>query len=130
MSGTALLRLCAVALSGTFCALVLRKQTPELALVLALVTGALLLERSRYALEQVVLFLEELARLAGLSREILDPLVRTVGIAILVRLAAQLCRDGGMGSAAVFLELSGSAAALVLAIPLMRAVLDLVEALL
>ncbi|MCC8182019.1 MAG: stage III sporulation AC/AD family protein, partial [Clostridiales bacterium] len=116
--------------AGTFCALVLRRQTPELALALALVTGALLLWRSREALETVLSLFKELADLAGLSQEMLSPLVKTVGIALLVRIASQLCRDGGMGSGAAFLELAGSLAALVTVAPLLRAVLDLVEELL
>lgn len=124
------LQLGAIAVTGTICALTVRRQTPEVALVLALVTVGILLYRSREALEQAIAFIGELAELAGLSQEILGPLVKTVGISILIRLASQLCRDGGMGSVAAFLELAGSLAALVVALPLLRAVLELMEALL
>ncbi|MCD7945554.1 MAG: stage III sporulation AC/AD family protein [Clostridiales bacterium] len=130
MSGGEILQLGAIAVAGTFCALTLRRQTPELALVLALVTGGLLLWRSREALESVLSLFEELADLVGLSQEMLTPLIKTVGIALLVRIASQLCRDGGMGTVAVFLELAGSLTALVTVTPLLRAVLDLVGELL
>ena len=130
MTGPAVWQLAAIAVVGTLCALTLRRQTPELALVLAIVTAGLLLYRSREALGQAVALLQELAQLAGLTDELLSPLIRTVGIAILVRLAAQLCRDGGMSSAALLLELGGSLAALVVATPLLRAVLELLEELL
>ncbi|MCC8128871.1 MAG: stage III sporulation AC/AD family protein [Clostridiales bacterium] len=130
MSGGEIFQLGAIAVAGTFCALVLRRQTPELALVLALVTGALLLWRSREALETVLSLFKELADLAGLSQEIVIPLIKTVGIALLVRIASQLCRDGGMGTGAAFLELAGSLAALVTVAPLLRAVLELVGELL
>lgn len=130
MTGPAVCQLAAIAVAGTLCALTLRRQTPELALVLAIVTAGLLLYRSREALGQAVALLQELAQLAGLTDELLSPLIRTVGIAILVRLAAQLCRDGGMSSAALLLELGGSLAALVVATPLLRAVLELLEELL
>ena len=130
MTGPAVWQLAAIAVAGTLCALTLRRQTPELALVLAIVTAGLLLYRSREALGQAVALLQEMAQLAGLTDELLSPLIRTVGIAILVRLAAQLCRDGGMSSAALLLELGGSLAALVVATPLLRAVLELLEELL
>lgn len=130
MTGPAVWQLAAIAVAGTLCALTLRRQTPELALVLAIVTAGLLLYRSREALGQAVALLQELSQLAGLTDELLSPLIRTVGIAILVRLAAQLCRDGGMSSAALLLELGGSLAALVVATPLLRAVLELLEELL
>lgn len=130
MSGGVVLQLGAIAVAGTLCGLALRKQTPELALILALVTGGLLLYRSQEALRGVLALVRDLADLAGLSQEILDPLVKTVGISILIRLASQVCRDGGMGSVATFLELAGSLAALVTVTPLLRAVLDLVGGLL
>ena len=130
MNGTAVLALGAIAVTGTFCALVLRKQTPELALLLALVAGCLLLWQCREWLASVLQLLDRPAELAGLSEEIVTPLIKTVGISILVRIAAQICRDGGMGSIAAALELAGSLAALVTVMPLLWAVLELVGSLL
>lgn len=130
MSGTLVLQLGAIGVAGTLCALTIRRQTPELALVLALVTGGLILYASREALSQAVALLEQMASVAGLSEELLTPLVKTVGISILIRLSSQLCRDGGMDSVAAFLELAGSLAALAVATPLLRAVLELLEELL
>ena len=130
MSGTAVVSLGAIAVAGTCCALVLRRQTPEFALLLALVTGGLLLWRCRDWLTSVLELLDELSELAGLSPEIVEPLIKTVGISILVRIASQICRDGGMGSVAAVLELSGSLAALITVTPLLRAVLELVGSLL
>lgn len=130
MSGTLVLQLGAIGVAGTLCAMTIRKQTPELALVLALVTGGLILYASRTALAQAVDLLKQLASVAGLSEELLTPLIKTVGISILIRLSAQLCRDGGLGSVATFLELAGSLAALAVAAPLLKAVLELLEELL
>ena len=130
MTGTTILQLGAIAIAGTICGLVLKKQTPELALVLGLVTVCILLWKSREALEQVLSLMEELAGLSGLSQEVLTPLVKTVGIAILTKLAGQICRDGGMGSVSSFLEVAGSLAALVTVTPLVRAVLEVLEGLL
>lgn len=130
MSGTSILQLGAIGVAGTLCALTIRRQTPELALVLALVTGGLILYASWTALSQAVALLEQLASVAGLSQELLTPLIKTVGISILVRLSSQLCKDGGMESVATFLELAGSLAALAVAAPLLQAVLTLLEELL
>lgn len=125
-----MLQLGAIGVAGTLCALTIRRQTPELALVLALVTGGLILSASRTALGQAMDLLERLASVAGLSEELLTPLLKTIGISILTKLSAQLCQDGGMGSVAVFLELAGSLAALAVALPLLEAVLALLEVLL
>ena len=56
--------------------------------------------------------------------------IRTVGLAVVTKLAASLCRDAGEGSVAAFVELAGSAAAVVVALPLLDMVLKLVEDLL
>ena len=92
--------------------------------------GCLLLWQCREWLASVLQLLDRLAELAGLSEEIVTPLIKTVGISILVRIAAQICRDGGMGSIAAALELAGSLAALVTVMPLLWAVLELVGSLL
>lgn len=130
MSGAGILQLGAIGVAGTLCALTVRKQTPELALVLALVTGGLILYASTQALSQALALLEQLASVAGLSKELLIPLVKTVGISVLTRLSAQICKDGGMESVAAFLELAGSLAALAVAVPLLESVLSLLEGLL
>jgi len=130
MTGGEVLSLGAIAVSGTICALVLRRQTPELSLTLSLVTVCILLWHSRRAFGSVLDLFGQLAQLSGLSLELLTPLVRTVGIALITRLGSQISRDDGMGSVAAFLELAGSAAALVTVIPLLQAVLELMEGLL
>ena len=124
------LQLSAVAVIGALCALTLRKQVPELALVLDMVTGLLLLITAFGALEQVKDFFAELAELAGLAPEILTPLVKTVGIAIVTRVTAELCRDAGEGGIAAFAEVAGGVAALCVALPLARAVLTMISRLL
>ena len=68
--------------------------------------------------------LEELSALAGLSPAVLSPVVKTVGISILTRISAELCRDAGEGGIASFVETAGAALALCVSVPLLRAVLN------
>lgn len=130
MSVTPVLSLTAIAVAGTLCALVLRSTAPQLALVLSLVTGALLVWKSWSAMVTVMDLVDELAEQAGLEPALLAPVMRTVGIAILIRLAAQLCRDAGSGAIAAAVELAGTFAALAAVSPLIRGVMELVGSLL
>ena len=66
--------------------------------------------------------IQELARLSGLSEELLEPVAKTVALSILTRLAAEVCRGTGEGGVAAFVELVGTVLALVVALPLVRAV--------
>lgn len=118
--------LAAAGIAAALCAVVVRQRSPELALLLTLSACVLLLGRTLPMLEEARARLEDLSELAGLSPAVLRPVVKTVGLAIVTKLSASLCRDAGEGSIAAALELAGSAAAVVLALPLLDMVLGLV----
>ena len=74
--------------------------------------------------------LPELADLAQVSPQLLRPMLQTVGLALVTKLASALCKDAGEGSLAAFVEVAGSAAAVLVALPLLRMVLQLMLGLL
>ncbi len=125
-----IIKIAAIAVAAALCAVVVRKSAAELALVLALSAGAILLTCSLGALEGVRALMDTLADTAGLSPAVLAPVVKTVGIAILTRVAAELCRDAQEGGIAAFVETAGAAAALFVALPLMKTVLSMITGLL
>lgn len=124
------LKIAAVAVTAALCAVVVKKITPELGLVLALAAVTLLLSLSLGALESVKHLMESLADTAGLSPAVLAPVIKTVGIAILTKVAAALCKDAGESGIAAVVETAGAAAALAVAAPLLQSVLSMVTGLL
>lgn len=120
-----MLKIAAVAVISAICAVVVKKQVQELGLVLALTAGALILSFALSAMEGVRQLMDTLASLAGLSSSVLLPVVKTVGIAIVTRMAAEVCRDAKEGGIAAFVETAGAACALFVALPLLEAVLEL-----
>ena len=125
-----MLRLAAIAVTAALCAAVVQKGAAELGLVLALAAGAVLLNAALEALTAAVSLMELLAETAGLSPAVVAPVVKTTGIAILTRLAAELCRDAKEGGIAAFVETAGAACALCAALPLLETVLAMVTELL
>ena len=123
-------RLAAAAVAAALCAVVVKQHAREVGAVLALAAGALLLGAALGALEDVRALVDELGELIGLSPAVLAPVLKTVGIAILTRIAAELCRDAGEGGIAAAAETAGAAAAVLAALPLLRAVLSTVTGLL
>ena len=119
-----MLRLAAIAVAAALCAAVVRKGAAELGLVLAIVAGAILLSASLEALSSVRALMDLLSDTA------VAPVVKTTGIAILTRLAAELCRDAKESGIAAFVETAGAACALCAALPLLETVLDMVTGLL
>lgn len=123
-------RLAAAAVAAALCAVVVKQHAREVGAVLALAAGALLLGAALGAIEEVRALADELGELIGLSPAVLAPVLKTVGIAILTRIAAELCRDAGEGGIAAAAETAGAAAAVLTALPLLRAVLSAITGLL
>ena len=90
-----MVRVAAVGITAAVLGAVLRKNVPELALLLALAAGLWILGLAAGGLAQLAALMEELAGMAGLSEEILEPLFKVVAISILTRLAVEICRGAG-----------------------------------
>ena len=106
--------LCVVA---ALLALVVRRGSPEAALLLTLGAAAAVLLSLAGSLELV----EE----SGLSRALFVPRYKTVGIALVVKIGGSLCRDAGESALASVVETAGAVCALIAALPRLRAVLSL-----
>lgn len=123
-------RVTAFAVAAALCAVVVRRHSAEVALVLALAGVAMVLGYCLGVLVQVKAMLDALLELTGLSPLAAAPVVKTVGVAILTRFGAELCRDAQENGLAVGVETAGAAAALALAAPLLQGVLDMIGRLL
>ena len=69
------------------------------------------------------------AEMGGVSPAVLLPVIKSVGIGICSRVAADLCKDSGQGAMAQCVELAGTVCALYTALPLMESLLDMLETL-
>ena len=125
-----MVKIAAIAVAAALCAVVVKKNVAELGMVLALCAGAIILSCSLGALEGVKELMDTLADTAGLSPAVLAPVVKTVGIAVLTRVSAELFRDAKEGGIAAFVETAGAAAALLVSLPLLKTVLSMVTGLL
>lgn len=117
-----MVRIAAVGLTAAVLGTVLKKSAPELALLLVVAAGVWILTLTLDGLRAVAALMEELAGVSGLSEELLEPVAKTVALSILTKLTAEICRSAGESGLASFVELGGTVAALVVALPLMRAV--------
>ena len=126
----AMVKLAAVGVTAVALSAVLKRGTPELALLLVLAAGLWMLALAAQGLGAAVALMEELAQLAGLSEALLEPVFKTVALSILTRLTVEICRSAGEGGAAAFVETAGTVLALLAALPLVRAVAQLMGELL
>lgn len=117
-------------LVAVVCGVVVRKQAPEIALVLTLCAAVAVLVAVSGELGLIVDYIQRLAQAGGISQELIAPVMKTTGIAMLCKFTAEFCRDAKENGLACAVELAGTVLGLVAAMPLLQGVLALLEELL
>ena len=115
----------ALCVTGAILAVVIKKGSPEGALALTLAAAVAVLLFVSGLLEELLQFLTELGRQSGVARSLFVPLYKTIGIALVVKVGGDLCRDAGESALASVVETAGSVCALLVALPLLQSVLTL-----
>ena len=121
-----LLRIVAGGLAAAVCATVLRRSAPEFVVPIILACGGWIILLLTQSLGQAVQTLGRLARMAQLNERVVEPVIKVVGLSLVTRIGAEVCRSAGEGGIGVFVEIAGSILALVAAIPLVDGVVTLI----
>jgi len=120
-----LLKIAAGAVTAALCAMMLRRNAGEFAVLIMLAAGAWVLAMSAQALVDVVSALSRLARVAQLENELVQPVIKVVGLSVITRVAGETCRATGEGGIAAFVEVAGTFLALAASVPLVIGVVEL-----
>ena len=121
-----LLRVLAAALLGILAIGVLKKTEPAFAALLMIALLAALALPLGSFIDELRDFFSELSELAELKGDYVLPVCKCTLIAVIARLGADLCRDSGVSAFASAIEITGTLAAFVVTLPLLRAVLTLI----
>lgn len=117
-------KLAGFAVCAALLSLILRQLRPELHLPLALCAGTLLLLMVLPALSTLLDALTSLSTLSGLDSSYMRQLLRLTGIALLMDLAAQTCRDAAEDALALKVEFAGRMLLLSASLPVLRSLLS------
>lgn len=124
---TGLLQATVIGIVTVLLTAMIKKNSQELALLLTLAAcvliGLLLLQLA----EPVVEFLAKLRNIAGLDKTLTEPMLKTVGIGLITQIGATVCADAGENAVARMIEVCGGILALYISLPLMEAVLSLID---
>ncbi|MBE3555967.1 MAG: stage III sporulation protein AD [Firmicutes bacterium] len=115
-------QLVALAIVGALLLTVIRQAHPGIALVVSIGLGVLLLTATLYQLKPIVTQLEALSSLGKVNNTLLIVVLKIIGIAYLVELGADICRDAGENALAARLELAGRILILAMGLPILTAV--------
>ena len=110
---------------GALFALSIKKYQPESAMLLSLLTGILILGAALLGILTIREFLSQLSNAAGLGGEIFYTLFKVVGIAVVMRIGVDTCRDAGENAVASRIELAGNTAMILTILPLVTGLLNI-----
>lgn len=120
-----MLSLSGIALIGAALTAFLRPVSPALAIFVSLTCSLVLLYCVFDPLGETFTAMSDMMASAGLDGEIYFPVIKAVGIATVVRIVANLCRDAGQSALGAKLEFAGAIASIAVCVPLMEQVFQL-----
>ncbi len=113
-----------LALIATVLGIVLKEVKRELAVQLSILAGATIFLFIAGKIQIVIELLQNLADQANISSYYLQIVLKIVGVAYISEFGAQICRDAGEGALATKVEIAAKVGILVLAIPIIVAILE------
>ena len=124
MSGAGLLA--GIVVLALVLSLTLKKDAPVIAFLLVLAAGVVLLLRLGEAAQSTMQRFSALLAQGGITGSLYLPVCKAVGVAVVVRITAALCRDAGQSVLAAKMEIAGAVLTLSVCLPLFEQVLDLI----
>lgn len=117
---------CAVMLAVVL-SLVLKKQNGEFGLILSLCVCCLVAAAAIQYLRPVIRFVTRLQELTSINSQMLSILLKVAGVSMTAEIAVMVCQDSGNGAMGKALQFLASAVILYISLPMLEALLELVE---
>ncbi|MDD2446796.1 MAG: stage III sporulation protein AD [Tissierellia bacterium] len=115
-----------IGIIATILIIILKQTRPEFTLLVSIVTGVIIFAYLLPKLSYVIDTISSLSSRVNVDISYFDTLIKIIGIAYIVEFASQICRDAGQDAIAMKVELGGKVIIMVLAIPVLLALLDLI----
>lgn len=106
--------------------LLLRQAKPELAVIVGLVGTILIFMMVVSGLTKIVSSIHGIVAQTGLATQLFASILKIVGIGYLCEIAASICQEAGAKAVADMVVLGGKIIIMVLAIPIIQALVDVV----
>lgn len=125
-----IIQIVGLGLITTFLALVVKEQKPIFAFLLTVFAGVLIFIFLIDQIYLIVTMLQKIAVNANINMVYVQTILKIIGIAYIAEFGAQIAKDAGQGAIASKIELAGKVFILVMAIPIITAIIETVIGLL
>ena len=132
MSG-GILKLFGCAIIAVMLIVVLRRESPDMALVVKMCAGVILAVACIASMTPIIEYVGEIGESFGADESLslaIEVILKALGVSILAHVTANICRDAGESSIAYYVELGAKIEILILSMPLLLDVIALAAELL
>lgn len=121
------LKTAAIILLAVVLGLTLAKQEKDLSLLMVMTVCCVAATTAMHYIKEILTFLEKLADIGHLNSDILNILLKSVGIGLLAEISANICSDAGNATLGRVLQMVSSVVILWLSLPLFSELIKLAE---
>lgn len=111
---------------ATILIIILKNFRPEYAVYISIVTSVIIFSMILKHLVYAIDILRELSIKANIEMTFFSIILKIIGTAYIVEFGSQICKDAGEGAIAMKIEFAGKIIIMVLAIPILLALVDLI----
>ncbi len=120
-----IIRLIGTGFAGGMLALMIRKHRPEFALLIALVTSAIILAGTIEWLSEIMNGLRQIIEECGVDTRYFSMIAKVIGTAYITQFSAEILRDSGENAVASKIEAAGKICILALTLPVLASFMEL-----
>lgn len=117
-----IIALSGIAIMTTVISVMIKKNNPEISILLSLCAGVLILLMITSKVTPIIDKIKDLISATGMPIEYTAILLKTLGICFLTQFSADSCRDAGESAMASKIELAGKVFIVVISLPLFEQV--------
>ncbi|WP_332236798.1 stage III sporulation protein AD [Sporolactobacillus sp. KGMB 08714] len=121
-----ILQIVGLGLAVTFLVLILKERSPVFALLLSLIAGIVIFIMLVDQIQLILNMLSKMAETAHLNNVYVATILKIIGVAYISDFGAEIAKDAGQGALAGKIELAGKVVILVMAIPILTAIVETV----
>lgn len=120
------MKLVGIAIISTILCMVIKKDRPEMAMFIGVLTGIMILLSVTYKLNFIIDSINDLAHKANIPTMYISLIIKLIGIAYLMEFAIQICKDCGEGNIASKLEFGGKIIVMTMSFPILVSIIDMI----
>lgn len=120
------MQLIGLAIISTILCLIIKKDRPEIAMFIAILTGVMILLSVIFKLNFIIESINNLADKANIPSMYITLIIKLIGIAYLMEFAIQLCKDCGEGNIASKLEFGGKIIVMSMSFPVLLSIVEMI----